>query len=137
MKVKRHDHTGGPAKAHFHRLFCRGISNAPVEESAKTYPDMYLRRHTHTGCPQRHVYTGSFAEASSMHQNRYVHITPLQRHVHITPLQRHVHITPLQRHVHMAAPTDAGPYGCICRGMSAQMHQHRHVQTCIYTSIST
>lgn len=64
MKVKRHNHAGVPAKAHFHRLLYRGISNAPVEASAKTYPDMYLHRHTHTGCQQRHVYTGSFAEAS-------------------------------------------------------------------------
>jgi len=47
---------------------------------------------------------------------------------------RHVHITPLQRHAHMAAPTDAGPDRCICRGISAQMHLQRHVQTCIYTS---
>jgi len=63
VKVKRHNHTGVPAKARFLRLLCRGISNAPVEASAKTYPDMYLHRQTHTGCLQRHVYTGSFAEA--------------------------------------------------------------------------
>jgi hypothetical protein len=36
VKVKRHDHTGVPAKARFHRLLCRGISNAPVEAFAKT-----------------------------------------------------------------------------------------------------
>jgi len=41
------------------------------------------------------------------------------------------------RHVHMAAPTDAGPHRCICRGVSAQTHVQRHVQTCIYTSTST
>jgi hypothetical protein len=47
VKVKRHDHTGVPAKAHFHRLLCTGISNAPAEASAKTYPDRYLHRHIH------------------------------------------------------------------------------------------
>jgi hypothetical protein len=42
----------------------RPLSNAPVGASTKTHPDMYLHKHTHTGCLQRHVYIGSFAEAS-------------------------------------------------------------------------
>jgi len=56
-----------------HRCACKGMfPQAPLQRHLKctsrgicqTYPEMYLHRQTHTGCLQRHVYTGSFAEAS-------------------------------------------------------------------------
>jgi len=67
MKVKRHDHTGVPAKACFLRLLCRGISNAPVEASAR-----HIQRCTSIGKPTQVACRGM---STQVHLQRHLKCT--------------------------------------------------------------